>query len=260
MSLEDIHAIETISRNCFRSFANFPNAELIDDGKIFGVMSHMAIPFFSGIATAHLEADEVEAVIDRFREKNCAFRWWLTPSTRPRELESILIAQGMRHAYDAPGMVADLTAVPLDAPLPDAITIRRLEHVDELADWLNVFTVVFSSPEHERNVWRDAYVRCGVEENAPWQHFVAYDGDVPVATTSVLIEGDLAGVYFVATLEQARGRGIGAAVTRAAMRHARDKGATRAALQSSKLGYGVYRALGFVEHCQLRLYQWRPES
>jgi GNAT superfamily N-acetyltransferase len=259
MSAEDVTAIETITRNCFRSFANFPNAELIDDGKIFGVMSHLAIPFFSGIATTQLEVDEVEPVIDRFREKNCPFRWWLTPSTRPRELESTLEANGMRHAYDAPGMLADLTTVPLDTPVPHGITIRRLKHVDELTDWLDVFTVVFSSPEHEQHVWRDAYVRCGVAEHAPWQHFVAFDGDVPVATTSVLIEGDLAGVYFVATLEQARGRGIGAAVTRAGMRYARNIGATRAALQSSELGFGVYRSLGFVKHCDLRLYQWRPE-
>ena len=260
MSLDDVTAIETISRNCFRSFAALPNAELIDDGKIFGVMSHLAVPFFSGIATSLLGTDEVEGVVDRFREKKCAFRWWLTPSTRPRELESILIAQGMSHAYDAPGMLADLTTVPLDAPLPHGITIRRLTHVGELKQWLDVFTAVFSTPEQERAVWLDAYVRCGVAESAPWQHFVAFEGEIPVATTSVLTVGDLAGVYFVATLEEVRGRGIGAAVTREAMRYARAAGATRAALQSSELGYGVYRALGFVEHCQLRLYHWRPES
>jgi ribosomal protein S18 acetylase RimI-like enzyme len=257
VSLDDITAIETITTNCFRSFAGFPNAETIDSDGIFAVLSHMPIPFFSGVARTNLAAGDVDATLDLLRSKNCPFRWWVTPSTRPEGLGAMLRARGLRHAYDAPGMIADLMAVPLDVPLPAGITMRQLAHVDELADWLSVFTVVFSSPEHERGIWRDAYARCGVGENQPWQHFVAFDGDTPLATTSVLVDGDLAGIYFVATMPEARGRGIGAAVTRAAMRYAREAGATRAALQSSDSGFGVYRALGFEQRCLVSAYEWR---
>ena len=264
VSSDDVLAIETISRNCFRSFAGFPNAELLDDGKIFGVMSHVPIPFFSGIASTNLDANDVDgqvdAVIEVLRKKACPFRWWVTPSTRPEGLASVLRSRGLRHAYDAPGMIADLTSVALDTPLPRDITMRQLTNADELGPWLDVFMTVFSRPEHEREIWRDAYVRCGFGEAAPWQHFVAFDGDAPLATTSILVDGDLAGVYYVATLPEARGRGIGSAVTRAAMRYARDIGATHAALQSSESGFGVYRALGFVQHCIVSAYEWRPED
>jgi ribosomal protein S18 acetylase RimI-like enzyme len=71
--------------------------------------------------------------------------------------------------------------------------------------------------------------------------------------------GDLGGIYQVATLPAARGRGIGRAVTLAAMKHARDLGAKRAVLQSSEMGYPVYRAIGFEDVCALRLYDWKPE-
>jgi ribosomal protein S18 acetylase RimI-like enzyme len=258
VSSEDIHAIETISRNCFRSFAGFPNAQLLDDGRIFGVMSHVAIPFFSGIATTRITEAEVEATIDLFREKKCAFRWWVTPSTEPQRLAPILKAHGMRHGYDAPGMAADLSAVRFDVPLPADVTIRKLINADELTDWLNVFIPAFSIPPEDGAIWRDAYVRCGFGADAVWTHFVGFLADEPVATTSVLVDGELAGIYFVATLPAARGRGIGSAVTREAMRFARDAGATRAALQSSELGFGVYRSLGFVHYCDLSVYDWRP--
>lgn len=251
-------AIEQISRNCFRSFAGFPDAELIDDGRIFGVMSHVPIPFFSGIASTNLAAEEVADVVEMFRAKGCAFRWWITPITQPRGLDAILEANGMRHAYDAPGMAADLATARLDVPLPAGVTIRRLRTAEELAHWQRVFVSAFSRPEEEGKVWRDAYALCGFGDGAAWMHFVAFLDGKAVATTSVLIDGGLAGIYFVATLPEARGRGIGAAVTRAAMRFARDRGATQAALQASELGYGVYRSLGFVEHCQLSLYDWQP--
>jgi ribosomal protein S18 acetylase RimI-like enzyme len=259
VSSADIQAIETIATNCYRSFAGFPNAETIDNDEIFAVLSYMPIPFFSGVARTNLDANVVGATLDLLRSKNCPLRWWVTPSTRPDGLAETLRARGLRHAYDAPGMIADLTALPLDAPLPQGIKMRQLTRADELVDWLAVFTVVFSSPEHERGVWRDAYARLGVGVNKPWQHFVAFEGDRPLATTSVHVVGDLAGIYFVATMPEARGRGIGSAATRAAMRYARDAGARRAALQSSDSGFGVYRALGFEQRCVVSAYEWRPQ-
>lgn len=256
--MDDVTAIETITRNCFRSFSGFRNAELIDDSGIFGVMSHVPITFFSGIATSNIDASEVEGVIERFRSKRCPFRWWITPSTRPLGLAPILASYGMNHAYDAPGMAADLTTAPLDVPSPSELTIRHLTNADELQDWLGVFMPVFSRSAEEGAIWVDSFAQCGFGPNAEWQHFVGYLDDKAVSTTSVLTVGELAGIYNVATLAEARGRGIGSAVTRAAMRYARDAGATQAALQSTELGYGVYRSLGFEQHCDLTLYDWRP--
>lgn len=250
--MDGISAIEQISVNCFRSFACIRGAELIDDGRIFGVMSHMPITFFNGIALTTIRETDVASVIDIFRTKACPFRWWLTPSTRPEGLAALLETHGMRHAYDAPGMVADLTSLDLDVPLPAGVTIRRVE---DLTPWLEVLAPTFSFPAGHAEIWRDAYSQCGQE----WTHFVGFLGDRAVATTSLLLVGALAGIYMVATLAQARGRGIGAAVTREAMRFARDRGATQAALQSSELGYRVYLGLGFVDYCNLRLYDWRPE-
>jgi hypothetical protein len=201
--MDDVATIEQITINCFRSFAGFPNARLLDDGGVFGVMSHVPITFFSGIATTRFDGDveaQVARTIELFRAERCAFRWWLTPSTRPQELASILAAQGMRHAYDAPGMIADLTTVSLDVPLPEDVTIRRARNVAELTPWTDVFMPVFSRPPAEREVWRDAYERFGFDEGAAWTHFVAFLGDEPVATTTLLVDGEVAGVYHVATL------------------------------------------------------------
>jgi ribosomal protein S18 acetylase RimI-like enzyme len=252
-----ISPLEEITRNCYRSFSAIRGAELIDEPGLYGVLSRVPVAFFSGIASTDLDAAQVPAVIDRFRAARCPFRWWISPWTRPSNLEEILIANGMRHAYDSPGMVAELGA--LDLENHAGVDIRRLEHASELSPYLDVIGRVFSKSTEEMQVWGDAYEQCGFGDEAPWQHFVAFVDDGPVATTSVLMGGDVAGIYMVGTLTEARGRGIGAAVTREAMRFARVRGATQAALQSSELGYGVYRNLGFADQCLLRLYEWRPK-
>ena len=64
--------------------------------------------------------------------------------------------------------------------------------------------------------------------------------------------------YFVCTVERARRRGIGAGITLAALREARDLGYSVGVLGSSEMGYPVYRRLGFEEYCRIGLYEWRP--
>lgn len=69
---------------------------------------------------------------------------------------------------------------------------------------------------------------------------------VPVATSAASIQGGVAGVYNVATIPSARGKGIGAALTWAAVRAGADAGETVSILQSSEEGQPVYTRMGFA--------------
>ena len=99
-------------------------------------------------------------------------------------------------------------------------------------------------------VWR----HYGFAADAEWTHFVGYLDGKAVSTTTLLVRGELAGIYHVVTVPEARGRGIGANTTNAALDLARERGATVAVLQSSEMGAPVYRTLGFVEYCTLPMY------
>lgn len=251
LGADPIFAIDGISRAAFRSFSTMPNARLVDEDGAFGVITEIPITFFNGIATSQLEPARVGRVIDTLRGAGRPFRWWISPSASPASLADLLLAQGMRHMYDSPGMTCDLTSLSTGA-VPAGVSI---EEVADLTHWLPVFLTGFERPPHERELWRTAYAQC----EPIWTHFVAFVDEQPVATTSLLVRGELAGVYHVVTLAEHRGRGIGAAITRHALQHARDAGARVAALQASKLGFPVYRSVGFENACTLRMFDWRPE-
>jgi len=66
-----------------------------------------------------------------------------------------------------------------------------------------------------------------------------------VAVSSVFVDGGVAGVYNVATLESHRRRGIGEAMTWRSVSRGRETGCVVATLQASELGKPVYERMGF---------------
>ncbi len=198
--------IETIFRECFRSFASLPGAMLIDDGEVLGTRTDVPVLFFNGIAITRLGADPDAAIrrtIARF--DGHPFRWWLLPSNEPADLETRLQTHGFKHVYDAGEMWLGIDTF-VEAPIPSGLRIEPATNAAQLQPWAAIMMSAFERPAGEAAIWAGTYDLMGFD--GPWFHFVAYENRVPVATTSVLLAGELAGIYHVATMTSARGTSV----------------------------------------------------
>jgi ribosomal protein S18 acetylase RimI-like enzyme len=92
------------------------------------------------------------------------------------------------------------------------------------------------------------------------RHFLGRLDGEPVATCSLFLGAGVAGIYDVGTLPEHRKRGIGAAITRAAVAEAAAAGYRMAILHSSALGMNMYRGIGFEAVCAIGQYVWAPAS
>jgi GNAT superfamily N-acetyltransferase len=88
--------------------------------------------------------------------------------------------------------------------------------------------------------------------------FVARLDGRPVAALCTVDgpDGDCA-LEFVATLPEARGRGLASALVRAGLRAARERGCTSTTLEGSALGEPVYERLGYRTVGRMRMYELR---
>ena len=77
-----------------------------------------------------------------------------------------------------------------------------------------------------------------------------------MATASTVAGAGVVGLYQVATLPQARGFGLGTAISQAAMQDARRQGYRQAILHSTPMGLNVYRRLGFEPVTNFDIYLW----
>jgi predicted N-acetyltransferase YhbS len=77
--------------------------------------------------------------------------------------------------------------------------------------------------------------------------------------STLFLGAGAAGIYFVSVHPHVRRLGIGAALTLAPLRAARELGYRIGVLDASPLGEPVHRRLGFTTCCQISLYEWSPQ-
>jgi ribosomal protein S18 acetylase RimI-like enzyme len=216
-----------------------------------GVPDHfLNVVFRTDIPAVH--ADKIlEDALSHFRASNCSrLSWWVDGPDS--DVGRRLAARGLTFAAGATAMAADLGAVPDVVTVPAGIVIAPVDDEATLRGWIRVMRTGFGLPETAEP--RLFEVFSAVALQPPFRTYLAtLDGEA-VATSQLFIGAGVAGVYNVTCLPEARGRGIGAAITHAALREARRQGVSLGILQASDLGYGVYRRLGFEDCGRLNVY------
>lgn len=214
-------------------------------------------PWFNGVLSSNPPETGDEAFIDEtieyFRSKDVGkFTWWMEPHLAASVWEQVLMEHGFRLSDDTSGMAADLESLNESMPSVDGLDIHIVTDEDLLRTWTNVFTLGYGlPPDWEPSIYQQ-WLRLGL--GFPIQNYLGTLNGKPVATSCVFYASGAAGIYSVSTLPQARGRGIGAAMTLKPLQEARDRGYRIGVLQSSEMGYNVYKKLGFQHLCQIEYF------
>ncbi len=204
-------------------------------------------------------SETIAEVVHHFREANRSFTWWSLPSQSTERLSDLLVAAGLVHEEDAPGMALDLTNRGSPPPSPQGLSIETLDEADNLVRFGQTLNAGdFQAPAPiAREIPRLLRPRPG---EAGVRFFVGFLGDRPVATALRFLRDRVVGIYGIATIPEARRQGIGAAMTLAAINDGRDAGGNLAVLTSTSLGFSVYQRLGFRQCCRLGANVWHPPS
>ena len=103
--------------------------------------------------------------------------------------------------------------------------------------------------------WHDGSFEIGMRAVSP-DEFHLYVAEDACVVGVYDCEGD-AGIYFVATLPEARGRGLGGGLLAAALLEARERGCDISTLQGTKAGEPVYARLGYKKFGAIEMWEKR---
>lgn len=219
------------------------------------------IGYHNCVVRADLTPQDANEVIiasrELMRDKGVAGSWHVGPSMRPEDLCARLEAHGFEGGPE-PGMAVDLDA--MDQPaVVDGLLVDHVTTRSQLGAYEHVLSLGFGEGPQEAEWVCAMYDRIGLGDVTDWRHYLGSLGDSPVATASVFFGAGVAGLYFVSTAPDFRRRGLGAAISYAALAGARDLGYRAGVLGSSPMGHAVYRRLGFRDVCDIDVYEWEPE-
>ncbi len=198
----------------------------------------------------------VEMAQEFFATRHRGFSLWTRALPVDDDLHAAALAAGINEYGDSPQMICR-DQVPDRANDPD-VTIEWITDrvgVDHFARIGGAAYAVYGSPAEatESHFNRpDALTSPNVHAALAW-----LEGE-PVGAALMLMSHGIAGVYWVAVLEEARGRGIAYAITRFVTNRAFDLGAANVQLQASKMGEPVYRRMGYEELHRTRLHIGMP--
>lgn len=189
----------------------------------------------SGSATSRAIGDAVGLM----RERGAP---WVLTLARDLDDRLIAVAADLGLVLDPGEGFPGMAVSPLPAPVPEpaGLEIRRVAGA--------------SLPDHASVVERgfgldraiiDAVVSDAIAADPRFAYYVGYVDGVAVVSGLGIQTGDTIGVFNIATLEEARRRGYGAAITRRILTDGALLGCTIGTLQSSDMGRPVYEAIGF---------------
>ncbi|MBI3915004.1 MAG: GNAT family N-acetyltransferase [Chloroflexi bacterium] len=203
-------------------------------------------------------AAKIEETLSHFKARGVPMIWWVGPMMHPANLATLLEAHGLTGACDIPGMAADLRSLH-ETPAPRGLTVERVDNAESLAKWIAIIHEVFHFPDSMCDLHFQAYAHWNLARHCSWYHYLGWLDGEPVAVSSLLLAAGVAGIWAVATVPDARGKGIGAEMTLAPLREARALGYRVGILNSSPMGFDLYRKLGFQEYCKVGFYSWDAE-
>jgi GNAT superfamily N-acetyltransferase len=167
------------------------------------------------------------------------FSAWPTPDLRPRGFGRI----------GHPPLMFRLVQPLVDQPVA-GLEIRAVNDADGAHDWERAFVRGYPIPELDP-LEAGSVLPAEALAAPRWRHWVGYLDGSPIATASAAVGDRHVEVEFIATIPEARGRGIGRAMTALATLAAPDRPAM---LIASDPGRSVYEGLGYV--ALLRVTLW----
>jgi GNAT superfamily N-acetyltransferase len=229
-------------------YASWPGGELVRHADVWLCWTGVPTRIVNAAALARFEpaaADRrVGEVVDWFGARQQPWRWVVGSGSTPADLERHLERAGLELVSDNPTLAVNIRDV-LWPPHVPGLTIQPLRNGADLDAWAEVNRRGLGRDAVTTQAWREAHRRPGFGEHEALLTWLGRLDGEPVAASALFDAFGVAGVQNVVTVPEARGRGIGKAMTAHVLREAQRRGLEVAALGSSDMGYPVYRSLGF---------------
>jgi GNAT superfamily N-acetyltransferase len=216
-------------------------------------------PWFNAVLSGAIPEVDAPAVIQDtlayFAQNEVnGITWWFERDAPHDHIDQHLLSAGFQKTAGPPMMAVSLDRLERPPAEIPGFKIERVGDLDQLALYSQTFLDGYGLPTGWAETYTTFLASLGIHD--PLRHYIGFYDGQPVATATIFLAAGVAGIYNVATLPAARGKGYGGAMTSAPLLEARRLGYRAGILQSSEMGFSVYSRLGFRKVGDLEHFSW----
>lgn len=260
-------AIELNWREFFKSWAtlNIKNLEYEENDMFFKFMS--GVPYFrlNGVIDAEippeLAKETIKEIITSFKERKLPFVWIMGPSSNLINLREQLLNNGLIFIIKPPGMAFNLKNLTEEKKEIPGLEIIKVKDFKTMETYVNVgLTGLEWEIDTTWDFLKEVATIFYLKDDPKHSAFIAYYKGKPVAISKAFYGAGVVGMYRVTTLEEARHKGIGTAISLAPLYEAKERDYEIATLISTDMGFNIYKRIGFDVYCEFEIFGWSPYS
>lgn len=237
-----------------------PGMTIIDQGALLSIDCGQPCDTFNVVVLRDpMEAAEALALsIGRFTSKGFPMALWYWEKEEHEDMAELL-QHGLVFAETNTAMAVDLSASKGTAPQVEGLEIKRVTTASELLQMADIMLTLFEGSEEGHSVFA-YYQRLSAYALSAFPDMHYYLGKLHnkvVATGTLFVGSQTAGIYDMATLAEHRKRGIGSAMFQHLLDDARSSQRSSCVLQASEDGLGIYMQAGFKPVGNIQVFENR---
>jgi len=200
---------------------------------------------------------ELENFMDIIKAHKLPAYFWQASASKPAGVHERLEQSGWKQARQAPAMAMEISEVESMEPIP-GFTVKPVQNDQQRRLWADILNRSVGMNDQDITETIKVELMISKKNNNLQHRYLGYLNDKPVATGLLHLESGLAGIYCIATLPEARRKGLGSFLTIKLIEDSSKLGYKVVALTSSEMGYRVYSKIGFKDIFSYTNYSLAP--
>ena len=242
--------LRSIESNLFSYLMEFRSKDAVICNGIDEKWIYSGTPLFNNVVHANFRDQidfRIHSIKDRFENWKVPVTWFVSSLSMPVNLSDYLIKHSFRFDAALSAMVLDLNDLSWMVESHLDLTVKEINDYKSLNIWTGLLSEGYEITKDKRDLFRTLFIDMGVSNCSPWNHFIAYLKNRPVATCTMYNHLGTIGIYWVSTVPSERRQGIASSLIMYLLKLIAVSGYRFVVIQANGQGKRCYEKIGFRE-------------
>ncbi|WP_078410392.1 GNAT family N-acetyltransferase [Priestia abyssalis] len=202
---------------------------------------------------------EINRLLEQYDREGDPLMWIIGPSTKPSDINRTLTAMGLEHHQNWTGMAMSLTDGLCKPSDRDDFQFNQVTNAKDLNKWVDVYIDGYEKPASGKEAIFKRFEQIIKKMPDEYKLYLGFYKGEPAVVGTLFLDGDIAGLYCIATAPDMRRKGLAAAYLQNLLDEACAQGASHCILHATEAGKPTYEKLGFQSYSKFQVYLYKDD-